>query len=62
MAVHHSRQAKANALVPTLCVGMHPGRSASSVLDDRDVSIGDAERPICIPTQSVGTRVHESLP
>ena len=45
----------AESLVPTLCVGMHPGRSASSVLGVRDTSTGDAERPICIPTQSVGT-------
>ena len=44
-------------LVPTLCVGMNPGRSASSVLGNRKTSTGDAERPICIPTQSVGTRV-----
>jgi len=48
-------------LVPTLCVGMHTGRSASSVLGDRDASTGDAERPICIPTQSVGTRLPEGL-
>jgi len=28
---------------------------------DRDASTGDAERPICIPTQSVGTRFPEGL-
>jgi len=48
--------------VTTLCVGMHLGRSASSVLDDRDTSTGDAEHPIYVPTQSVGTSVHARLP
>ena len=37
-------------LVPTLCVGTHTGRSASRGKQD-------AERPIGIPTETVGTRI-----
>ncbi|MCP4108284.1 MAG: hypothetical protein GY749_22535 [Desulfobacteraceae bacterium] len=46
-------------LVPTLCVGMQPGRSASCFRLPETVFLRtgrDAERPVCIPTQSVGTR------
>ncbi|MCP4346202.1 MAG: hypothetical protein GY795_11845 [Desulfobacterales bacterium] len=46
-------------LVPTLCVGMQTGRSASRSVCRKTVSGSrkqDAERPGCIPTQSVGTR------
>ncbi|MCP4105506.1 MAG: hypothetical protein GY749_08210 [Desulfobacteraceae bacterium] len=46
-------------LVPTLCVGMQTGRSASGSVRRKTVSGNrkqDAERPGCIPTQSVGTR------
>ena len=46
---------QAPELVPTLCVGMHRGRSASPVLVPRTYNTEDAERPVCIPTQSVGT-------
>ncbi|MCP4106151.1 MAG: hypothetical protein GY749_11525 [Desulfobacteraceae bacterium] len=43
-------------LVPTLCVGMQPGRSASCFRLPETVFLRtdpDAERPVCIPTQSV---------
>ncbi|MCP4109444.1 MAG: hypothetical protein GY749_28620, partial [Desulfobacteraceae bacterium] len=46
-------------LVPTLCVGIQTGRSASRSVCRKTVSDSrkqDAERPGCIPTQSVGTR------
>ncbi|MCP4110171.1 MAG: hypothetical protein GY749_32385, partial [Desulfobacteraceae bacterium] len=46
-------------LVPTLCVGMQARRSAScSSPGSREQ---DAERPGCIPTQSVGTRCSDTL-
>jgi len=42
-------------------VGMHMGRSASPVLVSRSLNTEDAERPGCIPTQSVGTRLSAGL-
>ncbi|ETR66372.1 MAG: hypothetical protein OMM_05681 [Candidatus Magnetoglobus multicellularis str. Araruama] len=46
----------APVLVPTLCVGTYLGRSASPALMFQMYKTQDAERPGCIPTQSVGTR------
>ena len=46
-------------LVPMLCVGTFSGRSASQPIAMafyHGLILTDAERPKCIPTQSVGTR------
>ncbi|MCP4105419.1 MAG: hypothetical protein GY749_07770 [Desulfobacteraceae bacterium] len=43
-------------LVPTLCVGTQSGRSASCFRQPETFFLRtdpDAERPVCIPTQSV---------
>jgi hypothetical protein len=45
----------APVLVPTLCVGMHLGRSAFPAIMFQMYKTQDAERPGCIPMQSVGT-------